>query len=83
LASQPCFHCGELFDPEGKLVCPHCGADVDFTYAEDPSDLLVEDEGEGYEDFLRREGLAPEKRGRGCLLALLAAPFFGLVLLLL
>lgn len=33
-----CAHCGELF-PKGKLVCPHCGADADFTWAEEPSEF--------------------------------------------
>jgi len=33
-----CNNCGEVFD-EGKLVCPHCGADADFTYAEEPNEF--------------------------------------------
>lgn len=33
-----CAHCGELF-AEGKLVCPHCGADADFTWAEEPNEF--------------------------------------------
>jgi len=100
MASQPCAHCGKLFDPEGKLVCPHCGADVDLTYAWEPSEFefgpeekayeevrkgegFIPDEDAEYQEFLEKEGLAPAKQRRGCLLALLAAPFLGLVLLLL
>jgi len=33
-----CNNCGEVFD-EGKLVCPQCGADADFTYAEEPNEF--------------------------------------------
>ena len=45
--SRACEHCGELYEEEGKLVCPHCGVDVDLTYAEEPDFAAEEEEGEG------------------------------------
>lgn len=58
--SHVCAHCGELFE-EGRLVCPHCGADADLTYGGDPvdADFAGEDEGGG--------------GSRGCALALALA----------
>ena len=54
--SRACEHCGEVYEEEGRLVCPHCGVDVDLTYAEEPSEGdFAEEEGEG-----RGEG------GKGC-----------------
>jgi hypothetical protein len=52
-----CAHCGEVFEEEGRLVCPHCGVDVDFTYGEEPA----EHEFEG--DESEPEG---PKHGQGC-----------------
>ena len=71
-----CAHCGGIF-PEGKLVCPHCGADADFTHAEDPSEFeLGMTEDAEYEEFLRKEGLAPPsgRPKRGLCVLLLAGP---------
>lgn len=46
--SRTCDHCGEIYEEEGRLVCPHCGVDVDLTYAEDPAEADFEaSEGEG------------------------------------
>jgi len=74
METQVCAHCGELFD-EGKIVCPHCGADSDFTHAETPSEFEFDAPGapgdDDYERFLEREGLAaPSPRKKGlCALA--------------
>ena len=68
-----CWHCGEIY-PDGKLVCPECGADADGTWAPDPGPedfgAPVYDDSRfsdpEYEDFLKREGLAsPSKTGAG------------------
>jgi len=58
--SRACEHCGEIYEEEGRLVCPHCGVDVDQTHAEEPSefDFAAEEEGEG-----QGEGKAG---GKGC-----------------
>jgi uncharacterized Zn finger protein (UPF0148 family) len=53
--SRTCSHCGEIFEEEGRLVCPHCGADVDLTYAEDPEEA----------DFEPEEGEKPGGREPG------------------
>lgn len=83
MAAQVCAHCGELY-AEGKLACPHCGADADLTWSEAPIEAEYathESEDEDYREFLEKEGLAPKKRG-GCLLC--AIPFLtGMALLLL
>ena len=54
--SRTCAHCGELYEEEGRLVCPHCGVDVEHTYAAEPS----ETDFEGEEEEGRGEG------GKGC-----------------
>lgn len=61
--SRACENCGEIYEEEGRLVCPHCGVDVDLTHAEEPSefDFAAEEEGEG-------KGAG----GKGCGAALLA-----------
>jgi len=85
-----CFHCGELFD-EGRLVCPHCGADREMTYYETPPEALEggwsETDDAAYKAYLKQEGLAPLRAARrknhmwwGLLALLLAS---GLILLLL
>jgi hypothetical protein len=70
-----CAHCGEVF-PEGKLVCPHCGADADFTHAEEPSEFELGPPEPSYEEFLENEGLAqPSRRPkRGLCVLLVAGP---------
>lgn len=47
--SRACEHCGEVYEEEGRLVCPHCGVDVDLTYAEEPgeADFAGEEDGKG------------------------------------
>jgi predicted nucleic acid-binding Zn-ribbon protein len=81
VAQRPCAHCGELFDDASKLVCPHCGAEVDFTYGEAP-DYDPADE-PSYEETLEREGLSGGPK-TGCLLLLLApAALFPAILSLL
>ena len=63
-----CFHCGELYDAK-KLVCPHCGADREHTYAGPPDELVVPGamDDAGYEDFLESEGLSDKPKPRiGC-----------------
>jgi hypothetical protein len=61
--SRTCAACGDVFEEEGRLVCPHCGADADLTYAEEPDEFaFAADEGEG-------EGSG---EGKGCGAALLA-----------
>ena len=67
--SPVCAHCGELY-PEGRLACPHCGADEEAGWSgEDYSpefDLPDADMGDqDYEKFLEAEGLAaPAKASR-------------------
>ena len=58
-----CFHCAELFDSR-KLVCPHCGADRDLTYAEEPTGLQRwgESDDKAYQEFIEREGLDGRSR---------------------
>jgi hypothetical protein len=77
VSQQVCAHCGELFS-EGKLVCPHCGADADLTYAEAPdeSEFGAEDSSSRYEEFLEKEGLTqPSPRPkRGLCVLLIAGP---------
>ena len=68
---RACFHCGELFE-EGKLVCPHCGADADFTYAEEPNEFAFDEPDEP----------EPQKRA-GCSVLLLALVVCGGAILLL
>lgn len=72
-----CAHCGGIF-PEGKLACPHCGADADFTHAEEPSefDFGTTEPSSSYEEFLEKEGLAepPQRPKRGSCVLLLAGP---------
>ncbi|MHC4956329.1 MAG: hypothetical protein ACYTGZ_21010 [Planctomycetota bacterium] len=67
-----CAHCGEVYS-DGRLNCPHCGADADQDWAPDPEygDFLDAnpDEDAEYRNFLVREGLAePTKTrsGLGC-----------------
>ena len=59
-----CFHCGELYDAK-LLVCPHCGTDREFPYAETPPETVVEDSSQlddtASRDFLEKEGLAPRR----------------------
>ncbi|HEX5136851.1 MAG TPA: hypothetical protein VFY93_07765 [Planctomycetota bacterium] len=61
--SRTCAHCGEIYEEEGRLVCPHCGVDVEHTYAEEPDEFAFaeHDEGEG-------EGSG---EGKGCGAALI------------
>ncbi len=77
-----CAHCGELFS-EGKLVCPHCGADADLTLSEAPYHFESDDprmDDSAYDDFIAAEGLGePENKddtgkggGGGCALLALA-----------
>ena len=54
--------------PDGP-VCPHCGADRDFTFAPEPTAELEgwgEADDHGYQAYLEREGLVrrPEKPAR-------------------
>ncbi|MHC4957797.1 MAG: hypothetical protein ACYTGN_05425 [Planctomycetota bacterium] len=67
-----CHHCGEHY-PAGRANCPHCGADRDFTHAEDPAEFALPEamDDAAYEDFLAGEGL--KKRRSGCAGALLLA----------
>lgn len=46
-----------MYEEEGRLVCPHCGVDVDLTYAEDPEEAAFEPE---------EEGKGAGGRGAGC-----------------
>ena len=83
-----CSHCGEVF-PDGRLNCPHCGADKDQDWSADPEygELGFEDEDAEYRDFLDREGLSdpsPKRSGRSCgttvvLIALICAAVFILI----
>ena len=88
MGTRICAHCGEPFE-EGKLVCPHCGADADYTWAETPSEFEFDaptgPSDRDYERFLEREGLtAPKARKRGlCVLAVLLVPGAALWLVLL
>ena len=41
--STVCANCGQVFDESGKLVCPHCGADVDLTHAEPSHEMSFDD----------------------------------------
>jgi hypothetical protein len=73
-----CGDCGEMFG-DGKLVCPHCGAEPDQPWSEAPieqgyEEPVMEDEEYGY--FLEREGLdgpSRKRRRAGCATILLAA----------
>jgi hypothetical protein len=61
--SKACEHCGEIYEEEGRLVCPHCGVDIEHTYAEEPGEAdFAAEQGEG-------EGPG---EGKGCGAALLA-----------
>ena len=79
-----CSHCGELF-PDGRLNCPHCGADRDQDWSPDPEygELGVDDEDQEYREFLEKEGLS-KPSGRACgttavLIALICAALFILI----
>jgi len=79
-----CAHCGEVF-PDGRLNCPHCGADKDQDWSPDPEygEFGVEDEEQEYREFLEREGLS-KASGRSCgttalLLVLVCAALFVLI----
>jgi len=57
-----CEHCGESFR-EGRISCPHCGADAETGWKEDAEDLSIELpetslSDDDYADLLRREGLS-------------------------
>jgi predicted nucleic acid-binding Zn-ribbon protein len=86
VSQEVCDHCGELFE-KGKLVCPHCGADADFTYAEEPNEFdFGTPDTSSYEDFLENEGLAPasSRPKRGLCALLVAGPVIsGLIWVLL
>ena len=85
MKQEICGHCGELFE-KGKLVCPHCGADADFTYAEEPNEFDFGAADPSYEEFLENEGLAPPspRPKRGLCALLLAGPVIsGLIWVLL
>jgi hypothetical protein len=75
VSQKVCAHCGELF-ASGRLVCPHCGADADLTYTEDPTEFDFSSPDPSYEEFLEQEGLAgPSRRPkRGLCVLLLAGP---------
>ena len=79
-----CHHCGEHY-PAKRPACPHCGADRDFTHAEDPEEFALPDEMDdaSYKDFLAKEGLETGgKRRMGCgLPVLLLASAILLILL--
>jgi len=91
-----CAHCGELY-PEGRLNCPHCGADADLTWSQDepPHETYqgwTEKDDAEYRDFLEREGLLDEPSKRAghrrpvwliLLALLLAASISGIVWILL
>ena len=57
--SRACEHCGEIYEEEGRLVCPHCGVDVDLTHAEEPDEFAFAAEEEG-------EGKGAGGKGTGC-----------------
>jgi len=59
--SRVCAHCGEVYQGEDRLVCPHCGADADLTYAEEPNEF----------EFEGAEEAPPTPAGKGCFGALL------------
>jgi hypothetical protein len=68
--SRVCAHCGKVFEGE-PLVCPHCGADADLTYAEPPPEHeFEEDEEAAYRETLEAEGLSG-KAPKGCAAVLL------------
>jgi hypothetical protein len=90
-----CAHCGELY-PDGRLNCPHCGADADLTWSQDepPHETYEgwsEKDDAEYQAFLEREGLldapAPPRSRRRLwvilLALLLAASISGIVAILL
>ncbi|MHC4930797.1 MAG: hypothetical protein ACYTGV_01215 [Planctomycetota bacterium] len=87
--ARVCAHCGKMY-PEERINCPHCGADADLTYVEDPpwmADPRTEEE--VYEEFLEQEGLAepkhrpkPGSRRGGCALVLAGGTISGLIWLL-
>ena len=86
MSQQVCAHCGELFT-EGKLVCPHCGADADLTFTEatDESEFGMDDSS-SYEEFLENEGLkqpAPRPKRGLCVLLLAGPAISGLIWVLL
>ncbi len=72
-----CANCGQVYDEAGKLVCPHCGADVDLTHAEPPHEMSFDDPRMGdddYDAFLEEEGLKePREKRTGCAGVLLFA----------
>ena len=74
--STVCANCGQVFDESGKLVCPHCGADVDLTHAEPPHEMSFDDprmSDDDYDGFLESEGLDEGGKRAGCAGALLLA----------
>jgi hypothetical protein len=86
VSQKVCAHCGELFT-ERKLVCPHCGADADLTYAEAPdeSEFGIGDSS-SYEEFLEKEGLgqpAPRAKRGLCVLLIAGPAISGLIWVLL
>lgn len=70
--SRACEHCGEVYEEEGRLVCPHCGVDVDVTYAEEPDELAFAEEEEG-------EGKGAGGKGCGAALILLGICLWALL----
>ena len=68
MAEVTCDYCGERFR-SSRPSCPHCGSDAQTGWKDDDEidaasvDLGTMDD-EGYEDFLRREGLAEEPTDR-------------------
>ncbi|MHC4547691.1 MAG: hypothetical protein ACYTEZ_02855 [Planctomycetota bacterium] len=72
MGHEVCAHCGEVF-ARGKLVCPHCGADADMTYAETPSEFEFGGPESSYEEFLEKEDLAPPTPPRRGMCGLLLA----------
>jgi sarcosine oxidase delta subunit len=85
--SRVCAHCGETYE-EGRLVCPHCGADADLTWSGEPDEADLEDpsmDDEDYEAFLKREGLGGGGEGEhrsGCASTLLVLVLLGALLAL-
>ena len=83
--STVCANCGRVYDESGKLVCPHCGADVDLTHAEPSHEMSFDDprmDDDAYRDFLADEGLGPRRKRPFRIGAFLAALFLVVLVLI-